>query len=181
MSNWVENEIDITGPKEALDRFKEIARGKDEQEGELLDMDAFIPYPDEFKEQDRIAIEHNEKIESEIEGMSIEDRVEYLKKNPRYDFYSTPGYKWRLENWGTKWNFHETRLVSEDEDNLLYAFLTAWSPPDSVVRKMGEMFPELSFVFKYYEGNMGFHGILIIKSGEVEEDECVPYFSPLAW
>ena len=80
--------------------------------------------------------------------------------------YNNIGYDWCIANWGSKWGAYDVEL-QEDEAELFYTFNSAWSPILPVVKKMAEMFPELTFDYRYYEGGMGFHGVLRIEKGKV--------------
>lgn len=88
--------------------------------------------------------------------------------------YNKVGYNWCIENWGTKWGFYEVELQEED-DELFYTFSSAWSPAIPVIEKMGEMFPELTFDLRYYEGGMGFHGVLRIEKGRIVAEQQHEY------
>jgi len=178
MPNWCENELYIEGPKEELDRFKREAAG----ENGCLDMNAFIPYPVQFLNQDKIfKLSIDEAIaEAEAEGevLSKEQKAEVyfrIHKDLK-DGFNSGGYEWCVKNWGTKWNFCDPTLAREDDDSLYYEFATAWSPPEPVIRKMGERFPMLLFELRYFEGAMEFNGILEIEGGQVVRDVCAPYF-----
>ena len=145
----------------------------------LLDMNNFIPYPEEFLKQDKIAEEYNRKFEEDVKKRSDEEREEYLKTHTwMKDGYNSGGYDWCCENWGTKWNFCETELIHDEDDMLFYTFNTAWSPPEPILVKMGEMFPELTFELRYFEGGSCFQGLLKIEKGEVVFDDCAPYYGP---
>jgi len=53
-------------------------------------------------------------------------------------------YGWNLENWGTKWNARDVDLT-QDENEAVYTFSTAWSIPEPVFRAMAEQHPTLTF------------------------------------
>ncbi len=55
-------------------------------------------------------------------------------------------YDWSLQNWGTKWNAHETEI----EDNVIL-FDTAWSPVPELMEKLSAMFPENYFEYDFAE------------------------------
>jgi hypothetical protein len=89
--------------------------------------------------------------------------------------YGKVGYRWCIDNWGTKWGCYETDLQEQDRE-LFYAFQSAWSPPLPVIKKMGEMFPKLNFDLRYFEAGMGFNGMYRIEKGKVVSDESGNYF-----
>ena len=55
-------------------------------------------------------------------------------------------YEWSIQNWGTKWNAHETEI----EDNVIW-FDTAWSPVPELMQKLSSMFPENYFEYDFSE------------------------------
>lgn len=51
-------------------------------------------------------------------------------------------YEWCPKNWGTKWNAYSCIGGMAGRD-LIYHFETAWAPPEPVINKLAEMFPEV--------------------------------------
>jgi hypothetical protein len=181
MSNKVENELLITGEKEDLERFKEFAKGFDEDldTAIVLDMKNFVPY--------------TKNLSKNGDGSEIFD---WCNEN-----WGTAGYfrEPRLLNrylraWkdlllvcfiacnGSKEKLSDLRKMIQEmnlslpEDELYYEFNTVWSPPIPVIKKMGEMFPYLNFELRYFEGRMNFNGILIIEGGKIILQEEGAYF-----
>jgi hypothetical protein len=162
MPNWCYNNLDVTGEKEEVKRFREFAKAKDPRydkrgkgEENELSFHSFIPYPDKYLLQD------------------IKCRT--IKTNCK-DGYNQGGYEWCANSWGTKWNAGSV-YIEELEEGIRYSFDTAWAPPIPVVIKMGEMFPELKFKLSFSEEGMGFEGDLIVENGEqthFEERDCQP-------
>ena len=60
---------------------------------------------------------------------------QYISNFMEYGF--TTWYGWRNHNWGTKWNACDTEIL--DKDTIV--FDTAWSNPDPIMEKLGEMYP----------------------------------------
>ena len=186
MPNWCVNELYVFGKTDDLEEFKQAAQG----ENGCLDMENFIPYPVQFKSQDEICrlwvdesireAELGGEVFSEEEKSSLFFRLRFRSNDTPRDGFNAGGHSWCYENWGTKWNFCEPRLVQEyidEEDSFLYyEFETAWSPPEPVIKKMGEMFPALTFQLRYFEAGVGFNGILIIEDGEVVQEDCAAYY-----
>jgi hypothetical protein len=105
-----------------------------------------------------------------VEKMSEREKTAWFKKNPypsRKDGFNSGGYKWCCDNWGTKWGIVEPVLEYTSSRALHYRFDTAWSPPVPLIAKMGEKFPKLDFVLRFYEPGMGFRGKMVIKKGVV--------------
>lgn len=63
-------------------------------------------------------------------------------------------YKWRIRNWGTKWNaYGYDDGVQFDGKSL--RFLTAWAPPQPVIAKLATMYPELDFIHQFASEDIG--------------------------
>jgi hypothetical protein len=182
MPNWCDGTLTVYGDssKEELHRFKEFARGDDNQE---LDAEKFIPYQykEKFSKIEAIRTAHANKREENNYYQMNRHQQEYwdflnpypeekIQKIKNGDYLSP--YDFHCEKWGSKWNFCECCLVDEYEDELCYSFMTAWSPVVPVVIKMAEMFPGLNFVYKYHETGMCFIGSLECRHGKVVLDEC---------
>lgn len=71
---------------------------------------------------------------------------ELLKGNNWYD--------WRVENWGTKWNGYDGRI---SDDGSTFTFVTAWSPPLPIIKKLAELTGE-TLILQYIEYGMFFCG-----------------------
>lgn len=54
---------------------------------------------------------------------------------------------WCIENWGTKWNAYEAKVVGKEEWNYLIRFQTAWNIPEPVIMKICELFPSVRIKF----------------------------------
>ena len=75
-------------------------------------------------------------------------------------------YHWHIDNWDTKWDAVSRMNRHQNKDGTvnLFAskgeFLTAWSPPIAVVRKLQEMFPEFSITLQYVDEGFMYGGML---------------------
>lgn len=188
MPNWCENELKVRGHPDEIHRFKGAMQGTDWQgKHTVLSEDALIPYPDKYRQADETASAWNERVSKALTGLEGEQRQQAYEKfveehgQQPADGYNAGGYEWCIQNWGTKWGFVEPILADEfnngnDTAELLYVFDSAWSPPEPLVRKMGELFPGLVFELRYFEGGVGFNGMLCIERGKEVFDECGAYF-----
>lgn len=148
MPNWCSNDLRINGPLAEVNKVIEVLKG----ENGAVDFNKVIPYPEEFKKQD-VA------------------REEFVKNNggswkdaPK-DGYNNGGYEWCRDTWGTKWNACledgvEWHLDSDDEEcaSAAITFDTAWSPPEPIIKKLIEDYPECTFELHYYEQGAGYQG-----------------------
>tara|TARA_B100000530_G_scaffold335588_1_gene288053 strand:+ start:1906 stop:2409 length:504 start_codon:yes stop_codon:yes gene_type:complete len=48
-------------------------------------------------------------------------------------------YNWQIINWGTKWNTYDA-YEDGDEDELIYHFNTAWSPPEEAIEALRKIY-----------------------------------------
>jgi len=146
-----------------------------------LDTEKFIPYPEEFKEQDRLCQKFSELKEKKEKGKLTKKETKELilmslePKNYETDGYNSGGYGWCNSNWGSKWGICHSAIDDSNPNDLFYSFDTAWTPVCPVVLKMSELFPKLNFNYKYWESGNGFRGILICKGGKVIKDNEYKY------
>ena len=77
-------------------------------------------------------------------------------------------YRWRIENWGTKWDACEI----ESDGNGTFEFETAWSFPYPVIEKLSSMYPELEIDFMYADEDCGCNtGCGTLKGGDEIDGE----------
>ena len=188
MPNWCENELKVCGHPDEIHRFKEAMQGVDwHGKKTILNEDALIPYPEEYQKADEDASAWNERLYKTLDGLKDKERQqayeEFVKEHGECptDGFNSGGYEWCIEKWGTKSGFVEPKLVDEFDTRdgiieLLYLFDSAWSPPEPLIRKMGEMFSKLDFELRYFEGGVGFNGMLRIDKGKVVFNQCGDYF-----
>jgi len=87
-------------------------------------------------------------------------------------------YDWCVENWGTKWDAYKYSTERDDvevdvEDDLIVTmeFLTAWGPPEPILKKINEKFGDkINYCRWFYrdEADM-FCGYLDVKVGMNDE------------
>ena len=136
MPNWCENILEVSGETEDLEEFARFVKSPDS----LFDFNQVIPYPTEYARLDR---------DPPPDGK---------------DGFNRGGYRWCLDNWGTKWWIQDVH-VSGHPTLLTYQFDTAWSPPTPVIAKLIEWFPNLVFELHYKEEGVGFMGTLVGVNG----------------
>ena len=102
-----------------------------------------------------------------------EDRVsdvclESLIPTPKELLEGDGWYKWRLENWGSKWDLCEVYLTKNSGDGLLeIRYETAWSPICEAVSTLSIMFPDLDFYHEFIEQGVEFAGYETYRRGEL--------------
>jgi hypothetical protein len=88
MPDWAYNELTIIGPEDRVRAF--LAENRGEQTP--LTFTAALPYPEVFREQDRIVAD----FARDHPGTRADERPK--------DGYNDGGYEWCLCSWGTKWD-----------------------------------------------------------------------------
>lgn len=66
-------------------------------------------------------------------------------------------YDWSICHWGTKWNAYETYLETLNEYSVIISFQTAWNGVPNIIQKLTEMFPTITFDYKYADEDMGYN------------------------
>lgn len=160
MPNHVSCQLRIHGRTAKIrDFFLAVDGGTDKP----IDANLIIPYPKKFAAQDAKAAASNSKMQKTGTGTYIKDG------------YNSGGYEWCIENWGTKWGMYNFSEVVNFQKSASVYFSTAWSPPLPLIKKLGELFPDLQFTLRYYEGGAGFKGVLQIKGDEILTEESSDY------
>ena len=67
-------------------------------------------------------------------------------------------WDWRVQNWGTKWNSYDCEVIEIDDEQIEYRFSTAWSPPEGVIKKLREQYPDIEITAFYDEPGMEIAG-----------------------
>lgn len=131
MPNWVNNDITIKGHPRTIQRFVKAVKSSES----VFDFNNIIPCPEELKNDDwqrDKAVAAANKAKHGHEGW----------------------YDWNVENWGTKWNSCEARVMNSDKDKhtIYYTFDTAWSPVgDKVMYLLSRRFPSLTIIHEFHE------------------------------
>ncbi len=60
---------------------------------------------------------------------------------------------WRNEHWGTKWNAIYPSVVTDEArvGRVVYAFQTAWSPPEPWLAEVSRLHPPVDLVHEYVD------------------------------
>lgn len=99
----------------------------------------------------------------------------YLKNLEEYG--ATDWYDWHINNWGTKWNAYEAKLLN---DNSI-GFQTAWSTPVDIVKALSLQYPSLQFEVKYADEDYGYNvGEYTFENGEITKENIPNSGSPEA-
>ena len=146
MPNWCYNRINVYGDSDTVDQVKEI---HDIFENHKDPFNQIFPIPD-FK-----------TIPNEKGELPILEQIKNPDGSILCETYNFPDgknddrwYHWCIANWGTKWDAYELDIEYLDDEQLELTFSTAWSPPEGIVEKLKEKYPELNFSCFYDEPGM---------------------------
>jgi Ferredoxin-like domain in Api92-like protein len=168
MPNWVDNTLTITGKREEIAKIKKQLR---EPYQETIDS-----YDHESKRMIRQVVTHNEemsfwniirppanKVDEYHTAHGWADGKE--SGNTEYNWYN-----FNIREWGCKWDASNVDLSIDDEDELVYTFITPWSPPISAIIKLSEQYPTTTLSLRYEE-EQGWGGIEHFYNGEQKTEE----------
>ena len=197
MPNHIANKLYVkANTEEEINKFVEFIEGNNHDE--CIDFNTIIPMPEELKtteESSRVTdsilyyLKENDKlntaetylgktmfnISKDRDFSTIVPHVleEMYKEGEKYvNIFDTYGYlswyTWSINNWGTKWNAYDS-YIEELENMVIIHFNTAWSGVPKIIGTMTEMFPNLSFNYKYADEDFGCNcGLGFTKNGEFE-------------
>ena len=150
MPNWCYNRIRIDADSDQVEQLKEIHdifENHEDPFNQILPIPDFKNIPNEKGELPKLEQKLNPDGSVFYETYNFPDG----KNDDRW-------YHWCVENWDTKWEPDMAGIEYEDSEILAITFNTAWSPPEGVVAKLREKFPELTFQCFYDEPGMGIAG-----------------------
>lgn len=149
MPNWTANKIVVSGDKDELNCFLDTVSNPEaeREDDKAFDFNRIIPMPEILKHTHTGGgtmwfEDENGKSRLPTEAESAEfERIGY---NNWYD--------WAVANWGTKWSAFETEIEASEVDFagvINITFNTAWCHPRPIFDKLREMFPLLTFTFRW--------------------------------
>ncbi len=168
MPNHITNVIRFDSPEE-MERVLEAVQSENNKfdfnqiipmPTELRDLTSPIRYVTEEKRLEQLLDVADWKIDKngfkpEL-GLTKELEKQYLE-----EFGATDWYRWSIDNWDTKWNAYSVDIT---DDTI--TFDTAWGHPDSIINKLSEMFPNISFHIQYADEDTGHNlGVYTITDG----------------
>lgn len=153
MPNWCNNILVVKGNNEELKTLMNEIKS----EKTFIDFNKIIPckIPKEIKEK-----WNNEN--SDVKKRFDNDFERYV--------FNEYEYKWNITNWGTKWEA-EVEAPTINDEEMVYGFSTAWSPPLPIIEKLITKYPLLDFSLEYEEWGECFAGEMVGEKGEVVFDE----------
>lgn len=152
MPNWCQNKLVVEGPIESLSRFRS-------------------------EQRQNIVVTAPSWAENAGEQMPETLELSFAASVPEPHGPDDEGYdwyRWRLRNWGTKWNLGTDVELVEDGDRLVYQFDTAWSPPAAWLENVAQKYDDLTFTLAFVECGMELRGTIVAHGLDCEEVEGVP-------
>ena len=162
MPNFCDNFMEITGPNDEIARFKRTCVVFAAEQAHL-DFGAIVPIPGIFADDpgetpDPDALKNRERVETQkaFEARALEATG------------SAHARDWVCEHWGTDRWPSDFEVIRDEPNSYECKFVTAWTPPVGIWRKLGEMFPTLDFSLSGYDllDSWGFRGA--IRDGKLE-------------
>lgn len=127
MPNWVKNVLRISGDENVICEMLAAVKDGDNH----FSLNKVVPMPDFIKRG----------------NLSCEDRKSVRNR-----------YDWSVNYWGCKWNTTSDEVgVLTDDDGAEIEFETPLNRPQPVITALAFMFPELDFVHKYADEDIGYN------------------------
>ena len=189
MPNWCENTLEIySDDTEKMKEFYDFFGGRDKLQDNFC-FNNIITLPQELdgtrspsnivsqKDYDRytqLEKKHNIKDSQDVvrlveDGTITEEERDLLWKEGitqemsdmrKSEYGYDNWYDWQVNNWGTKWDIKgDVEINDIDDETCSLVFQTAWSPPEPIVVKLQEMFPDITFYGGYIGEGWEFAGV----------------------
>lgn len=94
-----------------------------------------------------------------FDGENIQPILDFVSSNDSvFDFNKimpesencADWYRWRVENWGTKWNAVDAEKIDDG-----FMFDTAWAAPLLIIKKLSELFPKIKLSVTWSDEDAG--------------------------
>ena len=199
------NQLHLSGERDRIEKLLAMIRGDDS----VIDFNKIIPMPEPLRMElgnptnnglkaylDFISVYIFDGMKNKPDLLNIPEKSEQAFLRMRSDIkrdewelgkaafqnqlrYGTPNWcEWMIVNWGTKSAAYGTGLVGYK----IIIFHTAWSRAMPVITKLAQMYPDISFEYRWADEDIGANvGIAEFKGGEVVHDEYYNDFSREAY
>ena len=151
MPNWCTNDLTINAPTQ--DRLKEVLEAI-RSDDEPLSLEVICPTPTSF--QGRVSV-------VETEGKTFQEKLDASMK--RLDDIGSgkakdyeDWWEFHVGEWGTKWEINGVSIEETSPTEVWLSFTSAWSPPDKIIDKLMEKYPDVKFLLRFYEPGCEFAG-----------------------
>lgn len=165
MPNYIKNRLTVNSKENEVFAF---LKGEES----VMDFNKIIPMPESLNLEDSstgnegmkylylratsLSFQRSElkEIEARLKSRKQFDKAIELGKKYLMNIMNTghkTWYGWACENWGTKWNALEPKIVSD----TCIEFETAWAGVVSMIEKLSTHFPDVTFEYKYSDEDTG--------------------------
>jgi hypothetical protein len=77
---------------------------------------------------------------------------------------------WFLENWGTKWNASNIKIIKPKKNKIIIRFNTPWGPPNKWLEFIYDNMPNVNFKLVYADEDFPTSGYIKIKNDKIEKE-----------
>ena len=186
MPNWCQCSLRVLGrtPEALADFLEKNKNGEND-----LDFQQSIPCPQELlnttsshvfsldeetdeKEMRRLCVANNWNwTEQQLQERIDAEKIIIRKFKSNLDKYGYKDwYDWKIDHWGTKWEIEAKAKEGDEENEVVFNFSTAWSPPLEWLRRVALLFPDVKFSMTYREEGNGFEGKTYAFRDEFEDE-----------
>ncbi len=172
MPNWCLNKVRIKAKPATLAAIKETLKGKEyvrpfnfekRENGELTCVDSIFCFHSIIPQPDEILDPEDPRRKAKMSSAEILERLSKKEEKGMPEWWN-----WRVNNWGTKWSVNGEDIgFEEKKGSMIYSFDTAWAPPEPVIQKLSEMFPDANILLSFYEPGCIGRGSVTYKDGEI--------------
>ena len=150
MPNWCNNRVTVSGTEKDISKISDIFSDTKSVFNHIIQSPDWKRLPNEKGQFPQL-----ERMKNPNTGEVMWETYNFPdgKNDDRW-------YHWNIQNWGTKWDACDKSIDYEDDEILALTFNTAWSPPEGIVEKLREKYPDLSFSWFYDEPGMELAGYL---------------------
>ncbi len=188
MPNWCENTLEIYGDTDKMKEFYDFFGGQDKlqenfcfnniktlpQELDGTRSPSNIVSQEDYDRYTQLEKKHNIKDTQDVNRLvedgtlTEEERGVLWKKGitqemsdmRKAEYGYDNWYDGQVNNWGTKWDLSELVVNDLDDYQCTLIFKTAWCPPEPIVDKLRDMFPDLEFYGMWIEEGYQSSGVL---------------------
>ena len=188
MPNWCENTLEIYGDEDKMKEFYDFFGGRDKLQdnfcfnniktlpqeldgtrspSNIVSQETYDKYTELEKKhnikdsQDVVRLHKEGTITEEERDMLWQEGITQEMSDRLVSEYGYDNwYDWQVNHWGTKWDINGDVGINDiDDETCSLVFQTAWSPPEPIVDKLREMFPDLTFYGGYIGEGWEFAGV----------------------
>lgn len=192
MPNHIHNRVTILGDSEQIEACKKSLEFHYDEDGEwgAIDFNKIIPMPKKLRTVKCFsACAHAAMHAMTGKGFWMTDTPHCLPINFNAEMYRAYfkmlnnirryGYptwhEWSVDKWGTKWGAYDCTAKYQSGVSNQIQFDTAWSPPRPIIKKLSEMWSDLTFQVMWSCEFADHAGEFSYRNGEWLTDENYPH------